>query len=66
MGFVFKLHGNIYAVNGRTSGVLPSSVAKLNWVIPTPWTKIEFPIGHFMLPLLMLKFKNFKSLQISF
>ena len=26
----------MYAVNGRTSGLLPSAVAKLNWAIPTP------------------------------
>ena len=36
MSFVFKLHGNTYAVNDRTSGVLPSAVTKLNWAIPTP------------------------------
>ena len=31
----FKLHGNRYAVSGRTSGVLSSAVARLNWAIPT-------------------------------
>ena len=35
MGFVFELHGNTYAVSDRTSGVLPSAVARLNWAIPT-------------------------------
>ena len=38
MDFVFKLHGNTYAVNGRTSRVLPLAVARLNWAIPTPLT----------------------------
>ena len=28
MGFAFKLHGNMYAINGHTSGVLPLAVAK--------------------------------------
>ena len=36
MGFVFKLHDIMYAVNGHTSGVLPLGVAKLNWAILTP------------------------------
>ena len=36
MGFVCKLHGNTYAVNGRTCGVLPLAGAKLNWAISTP------------------------------
>ena len=29
-------HGNTYAVNDRTSGVLLSALARLNWAIPTP------------------------------
>ena len=36
MSFVFELHGNMYVVNGRISGVLPLGVAKSNWAIPTP------------------------------
>ena len=35
MGFVFKLYGNTYAVNGGISGLLPLGFAKLNWAIPT-------------------------------
>ena len=42
MDFVFKLHGNMYAVNGHTSRVLPSGVAKLNWAIPTPCPLLVF------------------------
>ena len=44
MSFVFKLHGNtykMYAINGRTSGVLPSGVAKLSWAIPAPCVLFE-------------------------
>ena len=36
MDFGFILYGNTYAVNGRSSGVLPPGVAKLNWAILTP------------------------------
>ena len=36
MSFVFKLYGCAYDINGRTSGALPSAVARLNLAIPTP------------------------------
>ena len=48
MGFVFKLqspfvHGCAYAINGRTSGVLPLAVARLNLTIPTPLKVLSAP-----------------------
>ena len=39
--FVFKLYGNTFAINDRISGVLPPSVAKLSWAIPTPLKKLK-------------------------
>ena len=39
ISFVFKLYGYTFAINGRISGVLPPSVDKLSWTIPTPLKK---------------------------
>ena len=32
----------MYAINGRTSGLLPLGVVTLKWAIPTPPPRVEY------------------------
>ena len=64
MGFVF----NTYAINGRTSGVLPSAVARLHWAIPTPLIKkiIDQPFCRYWSEMIREKFKLVHNVQTSY